>query len=499
MDNTELKKLLKQGSILLTNKEYEKAKEFFNETLDSYPECAQAYIGLLMAQLKVNSFADLEKSDTPIDSLSYFRRALNFGDNAFKEKLNNILEKNRKNIETNKLKSKIDQSAKQQEKQETKKEESISDNSSVTQADEAVPPKVIATETITKDDINLPETSTESIEKPSDANTLKELETDTNTDISSNTENDVNNTKASKAKILTVLCIIAVLGLGYTGTRMIAKAPETNATTATNTSVTTENTQEEVEVTEIDFSKPMEFSIPDVSFSMIPCKKGSFIMGSPENELGRETNEQQHKVDITDSFFIGKYEVTQDLYFSVMKENPSRYKGSNKPVDSISWAMAKNFCTRLNKLTVKTRPANYIFDLPTEAQWEFACRGGTDSALYNGKNLTSSDDECENLSEIAWYCFNSIGSSHPVGQKQPNSLGLYDMSGNIAEWCNDAYVEPDIDKEAASKDSDVEITRISKGGSWLKLPSGCRSASRWCISENNGAICQGFRIVLVKK
>ena len=122
MDNTELKKLLKQGSILLTNKEYEKAKEFFNETLDSYPECAQAYIGLLMAQLKVNSFADLEKSDTPIDSLSYFRRALNFGDNAFKEKLNNILEKNRKNIETNKLKSKIDQSAKQQEKQETKKE-----------------------------------------------------------------------------------------------------------------------------------------------------------------------------------------------------------------------------------------------------------------------------------------------------------------------------------------------------------------------------------------
>ena len=257
------------------------------------------------------------------------------------------------------------QSAKQQEKQETKKEEAISDNSSVTQADEAVPPKVIATETITKDDINLPETSTESIEKPSDANTLKELETDTNTDISSNTENDVNNTKASKAKILTVLCIIAILGLGYTGTRMIAKAPETNATTATNTSVTTENTQEEVEVTEIDFSKPMEFSIPDVSFSMIPCKKGSFIMGSPENELGRETNEQQHKVDITDSFFIGKYEVTQDLYFSVMKENPSRYKGSNKPVDSISWAMAKNFCTRLNKLTVKTRPANYIFDLPT--------------------------------------------------------------------------------------------------------------------------------------
>lgn len=486
MDNTELKQLLKEGSRLLTNKEYDKAKDFFDETLDTYPECAQAYLGLLMSELKVNSFAELEKSSTPIDSFSGFKRAVNFGDDAFQSKLNSILEKNRINIEKALISPRKEQSflAKENQKNDTQNE--IQENNTPN-SQNTLPAKPESTQTVSTaekiNNINQLANESENL-----LPTESPLETTNNQQKQNETKIETQEQpKVSKTKILTALCFIAILCFGYVGFNMSEKDPEIN-----NIAITTETAKisGNVKPSKIDFSKPMEFTIPDVTFCMIPIRNGSFIMGSPDNEPGRESNEKQHKVDIKDSFFIGKFEVTQELFFSVMKENPSRYKGADKPVDSVSWVMAKEFCNKLNNLTTNSRPDNYVFDLPTEAQWEYACRSGKETALYSGKGLTQTEEECANLDEIAWYCFNAMGSTHPVGQKQPNSYGLYDMLGNVSEWCNDQYTE---------SDNNNENIRISRGGNWVKLPSGCRSASRWFAQENDVIISQGFRIALVSK
>lgn len=542
MNNTELKKLLKEGSIILTKKEYEKAKEFFDEILDTYPECAQAYLGLLMAELKVNSFVELENSSTPIDSSCNFKRALNFGDDAFKAKLSSILEKNRKKIEISKIKAESPT-----EEPPNKPEESISDKTSEKEPEPVTnePPNQENTDNTktdlseSKDEDNNQSSNIESnceqtnesqmvtedenenkteIEKETETATEKETDTDTEANPKTVTETELKSEAGSESqseseenkekqpqksgkKILTALYIMAVIGIGYYASNEISKnAPEHPNSVepiVTQTSQKPDTQEEIITLANADFSKPMEFTLSDTSFVMMPCMGGSFLMGSPENELGREINEKQHKVSVTQPFFIGKYEVTQELYFSVMQENPSRYKGSDKPVDSVNWLMAKEFCSKLNKITRKTRPEGYVFDLPTEIQWEYACRGGVESAIYNGKNLTNAEDDCESLNEVAWYSFNAMGSTHPVGQKQPNSLGLYDMLGNVSEWCNDHYAESyDENGNNNPNTESTDSTRVSKGGNWIKLPSGCRSASRNSVYETEAAICQGFRIVL---
>ena len=226
--------------------------------------------------------------------------------------------------------------------------------------------------------------------------------------------------------------------------------------------------------------------------NMVLCPTGNFKMGSPENELGSSNNrtcEKQHKEIISIPFYIGQYEVTQNLYELITCENPSTFlseeEGEEIPVENISWDDANDFCKILNSLFEDFLPDGYRFDLPTEIQWEYACRAGTTTALNNEKDLTSENDSCVNLDEVAWYNGNSERCPHPVGKKKPNAWDIYDMHGNVWEWCKESvYIKGKENK-------------IIRGGSWDSAPKICRASyqayfGHYVFSEN-----MGFRIVLV--
>ena len=183
---------------------------------------------------------------------------------------------------------------------------------------------------------------------------------------------------------------------------------------------------------------PTKFLLPGgVSLEMVKIKAGMFLMGSPWGEKGHFKDEDEHRVTISKPFLIGKYEVTQKQYQAVMGDNPSHFKGEDRPVEKVSWNDANLFCDKLNELLAKELPKGYRFDLPTEAQWEYACRAGTNIALNNGRNLTCAYGLCPDLDEVGWFDKNSGGHSRAVGEERPNAWGLYDMHGNVWEWCRD--------------------------------------------------------------
>lgn len=231
---------------------------------------------------------------------------------------------------------------------------------------------------------------------------------------------------------------------------------------------------------------------------MVKCPAGEFMMGSPTNELGRRDDEVQHKVRISQDFYISKYPITQMMYMAIMGDNPSRYKDDNCPVESVNWFKAKEFCQRLNIYTNDSRPAGYEFDLPTEAQWEYACRAGTKTSLNSGKEITVKNGSCYNLEEVAWYEDNSDARPHQVGLKLPNAWGIYDMHGNVWEWCRDYYGNYPTDDVVDPEGPETGYFRSDRGGSWINYyPSLLRSANRFCRNPNYEYNFLGFRIVLV--
>jgi formylglycine-generating enzyme required for sulfatase activity len=204
---------------------------------------------------------------------------------------------------------------------------------------------------------------------------------------------------------------------------------------------------------------------------------GAFMMGSPTNEVDREDQEgPQTAVTISKGFWMGKYEVTQWEYLAVIGTNPSDFTGdTNRPVDSTSWFNATNYC---GKLTQQERAAgriatNSVYRLPTEAEWEYACRAWTSTRFSYGD-----DPGYTSSTNYAWYDVNSGSTTHPVGQKLPNPWGLYDMYGNLAEWCQDRYGPYPggiaIDPQGPATGS----LRVTRGGLWLRPASLCRSARR---------------------
>ena len=219
-------------------------------------------------------------------------------------------------------------------------------------------------------------------------------------------------------------------------------------------------------------------------------------MGSPQNELGRYSDETQHVVVISKPFWICKYPITQIQYETIIGLNPSEFKGENNPVDSTS---PINFINKLNEKYYKVVPRGYMFDLPTEAQWEYACRAGTTTALYNGKNLTIIDGFDSNLDEIAWYDKNSNGTTHPVGLKKPNAWGIYDMLGNIYEltrdWSGDYSSETKIDPLGVDFSS-VNYRLVSRGGDYSSKAQECRSSCWGAPILQNCHGC-GFRVAIV--
>ena len=253
-------------------------------------------------------------------------------------------------------------------------------------------------------------------------------------------------------------------------------------------------------------SKNMTIPLSDtVSLDMIWIEPGTFMMGSPTDELGRDSDETQHQVTLTRGYWLGKYEVTQAQYEAVMGTNPSYFKGADFPVEQVTWNDAVKFC---EWLTVQERvagrlPEGYEYTLPTEAQWEYACRAGTTTAFNNGTNIPTmlqrEDRPCPNLDPLAWYYYNSgeyDGEPFPVGQKQPNAWGLYDMHGNVWEWCLDWYGSYPSSAVTDPKGVSTGSSRVVRGGSWAYYANGCRSAYRGYGHPDNRWDSIGFRVAL---
>ena len=223
-----------------------------------------------------------------------------------------------------------------------------------------------------------------------------------------------------------------------------------------------------------------------VTMKLVHIPAGRFVMGSPATEKGRYKEEgPQFQVTIGKSFYMGLTEVTQSQYHAVTGRDLSKFKGPRNPVESVYWKQAVAFCTALSKKTGRS------VRLPTEAEWEYACRAGTKTRFSFGK-----DDK--DLTAHGWYKANSGGKTHPVGQKKPNPVGLYDMHGNVSEWCLDWY---DENFYANAKNVDPKNTtkakrHVFRGGSWNVDRDSCRSAHR---SRNTSAYRNhsiGFRVVV---
>ena len=312
-------------------------------------------------------------------------------------------------------------------------------------------------------------------------------------------------------------------------------------------------------------SEEVEFVLNNsLIIEMVKCPAGSFMMGSSKDELRviamEKDEELLHKVTISKPFYIGKYEVTQEQYEKVMKINPSKNKCASAPVDMVTWEDAEKFCEVLNTKFAYTIPEKgYKYALPTEAQWEYACRAGTTSSLNSGKEILvdkaitknveidkkldkdlakagTSDKligiigerkmdntadlyknlfnlKSDNLDEVAWYKQNSKRKTHPVGLKKPNAWGIYDMHGNAGEFCGDWYYEytdKAVTDPVGKKSSDPKLQgRVIRGGSFAEIAMNCRSGFRAFIPENSPhpdftayqrkGFGLGFRVVLISK
>ena len=244
-----------------------------------------------------------------------------------------------------------------------------------------------------------------------------------------------------------------------------------------------------------------EFEIASgVMMRMCWIPEGEFLMGSPEDELGRwggedlEDGETQHQVTITQGFWMGKYVVTNAQWHAVMGSNPRYSNGANRPARGVSWNEISGpggFLEKANRFA----GARERFSLPTEAQWEYACRAGTTTALNSGKNLTSTDGPCRNLDEVAWHFENSDGNNHPGGLKMVNDWGLHDMHGNLDEWCSDWYGDYPIGPIADPRGPDSGSSRVTRGGDFCSCAAGCRAANRGANKPSlSNCLNIGFRI-----
>ena len=245
--------------------------------------------------------------------------------------------------------------------------------------------------------------------------------------------------------------------------------------------------------------------VPELGLVLVAIPPGSFVMGSPTNARGfRDTDTASTRVTISRAFWLGKYETTQREWRRIMGGNPSDFIGELNPVDNVSWNDAAAFCRKLDERekSAQRLPPGYHYSLPTEAEWEYACRAGT------------TGPRAGNLDDMGWYVGNSGSwvhpegplsrveptawrmTTHPVGQKEPNAWGLYDMYGNVLEWCGDLYGpysgSPVTDPRGAESGAD----RILRGGGWWTDPEVCFSFSRTKAPPGRHHNAMGFRLAL---
>lgn len=230
----------------------------------------------------------------------------------------------------------------------------------------------------------------------------------------------------------------------------------------------------------------------EVKMCWIP--PGEFVMGSPEVEMGRRDEETQHKVIITQGFWLGKYEVTQEQWQAVMGNNPSKFNGKNLPVEQVSWNMISGSGGFLEKAN-NNATTGERFHLPTEAQWEYACRAGTQTSLNNGKEITTANGDCRNLHEVAWYKANSEGKTHPVGKNNANAWSMQDMHGNVWELCKDWKGTYPTGAVTDPQGADSSPFRVVRGGCWNNDARFCRTAYRYHnYKPSNISSSIGFRL-----
>ena len=241
----------------------------------------------------------------------------------------------------------------------------------------------------------------------------------------------------------------------------------------------------------------LEFDVDGICFNMVYVEGGTFMMGAQSDDEGEENYDPEadsdegpvHKVTLSD-YHIGETPVIQGLWEAVMGDNPSCNEGFDYPVDNVSWDDCQDFLKKLNKKLLHQLPQGRKFRLPTEAQWEFAARGGNESEgyLYCG-----SDD----IDDVAWYDDNCDNETHSVMEKEANELGLYDMSGNVWEWCQDWYDDNYEDEDQYNpKGSKKREYRVRRGGGFDNPSNLCRVTCRFWGESEDGYYYLGLRLVL---
>jgi formylglycine-generating enzyme required for sulfatase activity len=209
--------------------------------------------------------------------------------------------------------------------------------------------------------------------------------------------------------------------------------------------------------------------------------KAEYQTASARFKDSYETETPAHEVTLTQPFYTGKFEVTQEQYEQIMGTNPSCFKGRDLPVEQVSWDEAQGFCKKASGKT------GTVVRLPTDAEWGYACRAGTKTTYHAG------DAEAD-LDRAGWYGNNSKSRTHPVGQKVPNAWGVYDTHGNVWEWCADWYeaykAEAAVDPQGPAQGQ----SRVLRGGSWSNTPRGCRSALRFRHYPDRRNFAFGFRV-----
>jgi formylglycine-generating enzyme required for sulfatase activity len=227
--------------------------------------------------------------------------------------------------------------------------------------------------------------------------------------------------------------------------------------------------------------RPGDTFTNSVGMEFVCVPAGSFLMGSPDAEPKRAGDEFQHKVNISRPFRIATTEVTQKQWQAVMGNNPSNFRSEDLSVEKVSWKNAVSFCKKLSEKEGR------MYRLPTEAEWEYACRAGS-IAAYAGTG---------NLDDMGWYAENSDGTTHPVGMKRPNGWRIYDMHGNVAEWCADFYEADYPQEEVTDPNGPAEGTyRVVRGGSWSSFAPSARCAARMSTPASYQLKQTGFRVLM---
>ncbi len=283
-----------------------------------------------------------------------------------------------------------------------------------------------------------------------------------------------------------LLCVLVVNAQDIIVRKPSKKQPTTQTSTAAKKQTTTTKPAKKTSAPTSSTNSNRQRILQELADNMAYVQGSTFTMGAT-SEQGSDAEDDEkpaHSVTLS-SYYIGKTEVTQELWQAVMGNNPSRFKGNRKPVECVSWDDCQTFISKLNSLTGKK------FRLPTEAEWEFAARGGIKSQgyKYSGSNT---------LGDVAWYEENSGDTTHDVGTKSPNELGLYDMNGNVWEWCSDWYGDKYYSSSPSNHPTGPSsgAYRVLRGGSWYSIANLCRSSDRGGSTPVDRGDNMGLRLCL---